>query len=177
MGTVGWHGGTPTQAGIILPHPGPKKRDRQNEPTYPPHLSLPFSLLTSPPLHLHSQRARQLLHTSTQGIDCPTPCSYNPLLTHPSRRGVFPHHAGAIASSLPLSPRHFKVSSSLVLPLSHKKPFTHTVSPALTVHPCHRRMCGVGFICHIKGNGNHKIVSDARSILCNMTHRGASEWH
>ncbi|RSH82619.1 glutamate synthase [NADH] [Apiotrichum porosum] len=35
-------------------------------------------------------------------------------------------------------------------------------------------MCGVGFICHIKGNGNHKIVSDARSILCNMTHRGAT---
>lgn len=36
-------------------------------------------------------------------------------------------------------------------------------------------MCGVGFICHIKGHGDHKIVSDARSILCNMTHRGASE--
>lgn len=36
-------------------------------------------------------------------------------------------------------------------------------------------MCGVGFICHIKGHGNHKIVSDARSVLCNMTHRGASE--
>lgn len=35
-------------------------------------------------------------------------------------------------------------------------------------------MCGVGFICHIKGHGNHKIVSDARSILCNMTHRGAT---
>lgn len=36
-------------------------------------------------------------------------------------------------------------------------------------------MCGVGFICHIKGHASHKIVSDARSILCNMTHRGASE--
>lgn len=38
-------------------------------------------------------------------------------------------------------------------------------------------MCGVGFICHIKGHGAHKIVSDARNILCNMTHRGASESH
>lgn len=32
--------------------------------------------------------------------------------------------------------------------------------------------CGVGFTCHIKGNVSHKIVSDARSLLCNMTHRG-----
>lgn len=35
--------------------------------------------------------------------------------------------------------------------------------------------CGVGFVCHIKGKGSHKIVSDARSLLCNMTHRGASK--
>ncbi|KAA1136602.1 glutamate synthase [NADH] [Puccinia graminis f. sp. tritici] len=34
--------------------------------------------------------------------------------------------------------------------------------------------CGVGFVCHIKGQPNHKIVSDARSLLCNMTHRGAT---
>jgi glutamate synthase (NADPH/NADH) len=34
--------------------------------------------------------------------------------------------------------------------------------------------CGVGFICHIKGNSNHKIVSDARQLLCAMTHRGAT---
>ncbi|KAJ3404881.1 glutamate synthase [NADH], partial [Chytridiales sp. JEL 0842] len=33
--------------------------------------------------------------------------------------------------------------------------------------------CGVGFICHIKGQTSHKILSDARGILCNMTHRGA----
>ncbi|KAI6043136.1 NADPH-dependent glutamate synthase [Pisolithus marmoratus] len=33
--------------------------------------------------------------------------------------------------------------------------------------------CGVGFICHIKGERNHKIVSDARQLLCAMTHRGA----
>lgn len=33
--------------------------------------------------------------------------------------------------------------------------------------------CGVGFSCHIKGQVSHKIVSDAKSLLCNMTHRGA----
>jgi glutamate synthase (NADPH/NADH) len=34
--------------------------------------------------------------------------------------------------------------------------------------------CGVGFICHIKGAPSHKIVSDARQLLCAMTHRGAT---
>lgn len=33
--------------------------------------------------------------------------------------------------------------------------------------------CGVGFAAHIKGKASHKIISDARSLLCNMTHRGA----
>ncbi|KAF7877019.1 uncharacterized protein EAF02_008239 [Botrytis sinoallii] len=33
--------------------------------------------------------------------------------------------------------------------------------------------CGVGFACNIKGKPSHKIVSDARNLLCNMTHRGA----
>ena len=50
--------------------------------------------------------------------------------------------------------------------------------PSHSKHPVsypHRTMCGVGFICHIKGHAEHKIVSDARNILCNMTHRGASE--
>lgn len=32
--------------------------------------------------------------------------------------------------------------------------------------------CGVGFTCHLKGVPSHKIVSDAKSLLCNMTHRG-----
>lgn len=36
-----------------------------------------------------------------------------------------------------------------------------------------RDSCGVGFTCHIKGVPSHKIVSDARHLLCNMTHRGA----
>ncbi|KAI8996052.1 hypothetical protein BC832DRAFT_304682 [Gaertneriomyces semiglobifer] len=34
--------------------------------------------------------------------------------------------------------------------------------------------CGVGFVCHIKGEPSHTIVADARNLLCNMTHRGAS---
>lgn len=34
--------------------------------------------------------------------------------------------------------------------------------------------CGVGFVCHIKGKASHKIVSDARQLLCAMTHRGAT---
>lgn len=34
--------------------------------------------------------------------------------------------------------------------------------------------CGVGFICQIKGQPSHKIVSDARQLLCSMTHRGAT---
>ncbi|CAG8576841.1 6605_t:CDS:2, partial [Dentiscutata heterogama] len=33
--------------------------------------------------------------------------------------------------------------------------------------------CGVGFIVHIRGAPSHKILSDARDVLCNMTHRGA----
>ena len=34
--------------------------------------------------------------------------------------------------------------------------------------------CGVGFMCHMKGKASHKIVSEARLLLCNMTHRGAT---
>jgi glutamate synthase (NADPH/NADH) len=34
--------------------------------------------------------------------------------------------------------------------------------------------CGVGFICHIKGDRRYELVRDARGILCNMTHRGAT---
>lgn len=34
--------------------------------------------------------------------------------------------------------------------------------------------CGVGFVCQIKGMPSHKIVSDARMLLCAMTHRGAT---
>ncbi|BFZ55600.1 glutamate synthase [NADH] [Savitreella phatthalungensis] len=33
--------------------------------------------------------------------------------------------------------------------------------------------CGVGFSCHIKGKVSHKIVSEAKSLLCNLSHRGA----
>ena len=33
--------------------------------------------------------------------------------------------------------------------------------------------CGVGFVCHIKGQASHGIVSDALQMLENMNHRGA----
>src|ERR1700733_7717183 len=33
--------------------------------------------------------------------------------------------------------------------------------------------CGVGFICHIKGQASQKIVADALQMLENMNHRGA----
>ena len=33
--------------------------------------------------------------------------------------------------------------------------------------------CGVGFICHIKGQPSHDIVSNALLMLENMNHRGA----
>lgn len=34
--------------------------------------------------------------------------------------------------------------------------------------------CGVGFCASIKGHASHKIVSDGRHLLCNLTHRGAT---
>ena len=34
--------------------------------------------------------------------------------------------------------------------------------------------CGVGFMVSIKGRESHKIVMDAKNILCNLTHRGAT---
>ena len=34
--------------------------------------------------------------------------------------------------------------------------------------------CGTGFVAHIKGHASHKIISDARPLLCNMAHRGAT---
>ncbi|MDR2587910.1 MAG: glutamate synthase large subunit [Spirochaetales bacterium] len=36
-----------------------------------------------------------------------------------------------------------------------------------------RDSCGVGFVAHIKGKRSRGIVSDARNILVNMSHRGA----
>lgn len=33
--------------------------------------------------------------------------------------------------------------------------------------------CGVGFACQIQGKASHQIISEARYLLCNMTHRGA----
>ncbi|KAI6109954.1 hypothetical protein F5141DRAFT_1196066 [Pisolithus sp. B1] len=53
--------------------------------------------------------------------------------------------------------------------------WNHTLpaSQGLYLSEYEKDACGVGFICHIKGERNHKIVSDARQLLCAMTHRGA----
>ncbi|KAI0273665.1 NADPH-dependent glutamate synthase [Gloeopeniophorella convolvens] len=47
-------------------------------------------------------------------------------------------------------------------------------SQGLYLNELEKDACGVGFICHIKGEQSHKIVSDARQLLCAMTHRGAT---
>lgn len=47
-------------------------------------------------------------------------------------------------------------------------------SQGLYMNDYEKDACGVGFICHIKGDQSHKIVSDARQLLCAMTHRGAT---
>ena len=47
-------------------------------------------------------------------------------------------------------------------------------SQGLYMNELEKDACGVGFICQIKGEQSHKIVSDARQLLCAMTHRGAT---
>ncbi|EEB89408.1 hypothetical protein MPER_12496 [Moniliophthora perniciosa FA553] len=47
-------------------------------------------------------------------------------------------------------------------------------SQGLYLNENEKDSCGVGFICHVKGEPTHKIVSDARQLLCAMTHRGAT---
>ena len=47
-------------------------------------------------------------------------------------------------------------------------------SQGLYLNEQEKDSCGVGFVCHIKGKASHKIVSDARQLLCAMTHRGAT---
>jgi glutamate synthase (NADH) len=47
-------------------------------------------------------------------------------------------------------------------------------SQGLYMNELEKDSCGVGFICHIKGEQAHKIVSDAKQLLCAMTHRGAT---
>ena len=33
--------------------------------------------------------------------------------------------------------------------------------------------CGVGMVCHLKGEKSHRIIADGLQILINLTHRGA----
>ena len=40
--------------------------------------------------------------------------------------------------------------------------------------PCFEHdACGVGMLCHIKGEKSHRIIADGLQILVNLTHRGA----
>ncbi len=42
-------------------------------------------------------------------------------------------------------------------------------------HPRHEHdACGVGFVCHLKGQRSHDVVHKALQILVNLTHRGAT---
>ena len=44
--------------------------------------------------------------------------------------------------------------------------------------PAHEHdSCGVGFICHIKGQASNRIVLDALQMLENMEHRGGCGDH
>src|SRR3954464_12098577 len=53
------------------------------------------------------------------------------------------------------------------------KPMRGFPSPQGLYDPRHEHdNCGVGFICHIKGQASHKIVSDALLMVENMNHRG-----
>ena len=40
--------------------------------------------------------------------------------------------------------------------------------------PCFEHdACGVGMVCHLKGETSHRIIADGLKILVNLTHRGA----
>lgn len=55
------------------------------------------------------------------------------------------------------------------------KAWAHTLpDPQGLYNPDYERdACGVGFVANFKGVSSHKIVSDAKYLLSNMTHRGA----
>jgi len=44
---------------------------------------------------------------------------------------------------------------------------------AYTIRRTSTNACGVGFVCHIRGNKSHEIVEQGLLILRNLTHRGA----
>ncbi|KAI0243914.1 glutamate synthase [NADH] [Massospora cicadina] len=75
--------------------------------------------------------------------------------------------------------RHPETESGIVIPISMQstnESWASSIPPAqgLYLPEYEKDACGVGFVVHIKGQPSHKILSDAKTILCNMTHRGAT---
>lgn len=74
-----------------------------------------------------------------------------------------------LAEKTPLADNGFVAVERDPTSWNHSMP----ASQGLYLSEYEKDACGVGFICHIKGERSHKIVSDARQLLCAMTHRGA----
>ncbi|EPE08819.1 glutamate synthase [Ophiostoma piceae UAMH 11346] len=68
---------------------------------------------------------------------------------------------------------HNEAEAETYTPFEYQTENNGSWAGALPVKHLEKDACGVGFACHIKGKASHKIVSDARNLLCNMTHRGA----
>ena len=46
--------------------------------------------------------------------------------------------------------------------------------PSLYDYRFEHDACGVGMVCHLKGEKSHGIIADGLKILVNLTHRGQS---
>jgi len=64
---------------------------------------------------------------------------------------------------------HAEPTSATGLPDAFGKPAADGLYDARFEHDA----CGVGFVCHLKGEKSHQIVSDAITVLKNILHRGA----
>lgn len=77
-----------------------------------------------------------------------------------------------MASYLPLEEFETSVYNYDITPENKSWACTLPVAQGLYNPELEKDACGVGFTCHLKGEPSHKIVSDCRNLLCNMTHRG-----
>ena len=109
----------------------------------------------------------------------PSQYSFNPdyMDATPSRSSTSSLHSYAQHDSLPLVDEFASQDNILSFNSVQRDPesWAHAApaSQGLYDNENDKDSCGVGFICHIKGEPSHKIVSDARQLLCAMTHRGA----
>jgi glutamate synthase (NADPH/NADH) len=77
-----------------------------------------------------------------------------------------------MASYLPQEEFETSVYNYDITPENKSWACTLPVAQGLYNPELEKDACGVGFTCHLKGEPSHKIVSDCRNLLCNMTHRG-----